>query len=167
MTQLSTLGQTFKDLTLRINAGEATQEEMSAYKEALEKTDFWQIMGDLAAINQKAMIEKTVKEKTAQLAIVEGCNRMREGLGFSHASVLEKMLINEIVLCWLNLQYMQYQATTQPARHLDFWDKRVNAAQMRFLRANESLARIRKMAQKTPAILINIAQNQQVNQVIA
>jgi len=46
-----------------------------------------------------------------------------------------------------------------------FLEKRLNAAQWRFLRAVETLARVRKIARRTPPLQVNIATQggQQVN----
>jgi len=46
-----------------------------------------------------------------------------------------------------------------------FWEKRLSAAQRRFTRACETLARVRKLSRNTPALQFNIAASggQQVN----
>ena len=46
-----------------------------------------------------------------------------------------------------------------------YWDRRLSAAQKRFTRACETLARVRKLSLNTPALQFNIAANggQQVN----
>ena len=38
-----------------------------------------------------------------------------------------------------------------------YWEKRLSAAQMRFTRACETLARVRKLSRNTPALQFNIA----------
>ncbi|HEV8136372.1 MAG TPA: hypothetical protein VGP85_16955 [Pyrinomonadaceae bacterium] len=46
-----------------------------------------------------------------------------------------------------------------------YWEKRLSAAQRRFTRACETLARVRKLSRNTPALQFNIATSggQQVN----
>jgi hypothetical protein len=46
-----------------------------------------------------------------------------------------------------------------------YWEKRLTAAQRRFTRACETLARVRKLSRNTPALQFNIAASggQQVN----
>ena len=44
----------------------------------------------------------------------------------------------------------------------DFWERRLSAAQRRFLRATETLARVRRL--QLPAVQVNIAERQ-LNQV--
>ena len=64
---------------------------------------------------------------------------------------------------WVELQLASFMGLPEVRFvEIQHWEKRLNAAQRRFLRACESLARIRKM--KLPPMQINIAQ-QQVNQV--
>ena len=48
---------------------------------------------------------------------------------------------------------------------VDHWERRLSAAQRRYLRACESLARVRKLGRTTPALQLNIATHggQQVN----
>ncbi len=64
---------------------------------------------------------------------------------------------------WHSTQY-HYQAhlrETLTTKHRDYWDRHLNAAQRRYLRAIETLARVRKLSGRGP-IQINIAE-QQVN----
>jgi hypothetical protein len=70
-------------------------------------------------------------------------------------------------MAWLRLAYVEYQYTSitdgdQLIRRVDHWERRLNAAQRRFLRACSTLARIRKL--NLPPIQVNIGQNQ-INQV--
>ena len=48
---------------------------------------------------------------------------------------------------------------------VEFWEKKLNVAQRRFLRASETLEKIRKMSAKNPTLQVNIAtqSGQQVN----
>jgi len=40
-----------------------------------------------------------------------------------------------------------------------YWEKRLSAAQRRFTRAGETLARVRKLSRNVPALQFNIAAN--------
>lgn len=80
---------------------------------------------------------------------------------------LERLLIQQIYLCWLRLGLLEFrythitskEHTYKEGQHLE---RRMNAAQQRFTRSVETLARVRKLA--LPAVQVNIA-SQQVNQV--
>ena len=96
----------------------------------------------------------------------------RKGLGYAAAPLLEKMLIDCVALAWLRYTDAERRYTTvtgqdhAPAIGLH-WERRVSAAQHRYLRAVETLARVRKLA--VGVLQINVAGpgGQQANQVIA
>lgn len=97
-------------------------------------------------------------------AIRHKLKEMRCGLEGPKPSNLEKLLIDRIVACWLQLQEADYRAA-QPielsAAQASFLQKRQDKAHKRFLSAIKTLAQVRKMA--LPALQLNIAENQQVN----
>jgi hypothetical protein len=76
---------------------------------------------------------------------------------------LERLLIDHVALCWLTYCRAQElhsrnfnkSSTIKQAEHRE---KMVSAAQRRYLRAVESLAKIRKL--KLPAIQVNIGEKQ-------
>lgn len=95
---------------------------------------------------------------------------MRADLGYTESSALERLLIQQVTLCWLNLNLTEYRVTNVMKQSISFacslyWEKRLTAAQMRFTRACETLARIRKLSRNVPALQFNFAASggQQVN----
>ena len=95
---------------------------------------------------------------------------LKKDLGYDEAPLLEKLLIQQAALCWLklNLVELSYSGTMAQSITLTlgmYWEKRLSAAQMRFTRACETLARVRKLSRNTPALQFNIAASggQQVN----
>ena len=94
---------------------------------------------------------------------------MRADLGYANSPALERLL-QQVTLCWLNLNLTEYRLTNVMKQSISFacglyWEKRLSAAQKRFTRACETLARVRKLSRNTPALQLNIATNggQQVN----
>lgn len=90
----------------------------------------------------------------------EQADEMRDKLGYTTASPLEGMMIEHIVLCWLRLAVaeLQFSAVISHGGTLDqieHHQRRVGAAQKRFTRASESLARVRKLSR--PSVQINVA----------
>ena len=86
---------------------------------------------------------------------------LRADLGFDSASALERLLIQQVTLCWLNLNVTEYRhsKTIKDSFTLTlgiYWEKRLTAAQRRFTRACESLARVRRLTRSVP-IQVNIA----------
>lgn len=92
----------------------------------------------------------------------------------SSDAVAKNFQVNRLLasqtLCWpkLNLVELSYSGTMAQSHTLTlgmYWEKRLSAAQKRFTRACETLARIRKLSRNAPALQFNIAANggQQVN----
>src|SRR5918997_398848 len=91
---------------------------------------------------------------------------MRDGLGYQDAPHLERLLIEQVTLAWFDLDTVQMlygQLTSDGHKYLSgaSWDRRLNSAQQRYLRAIETLARVRRLSRVTP-LQINIG-GQQVN----
>ncbi len=101
-----------------------------------------------------------------QIAIERTCEKKKADLGYADASPMERMLIDAVVLAWLRYtQVERAAANTWGDSHSltsgAYWDKRLSAAQRRYLRAIETLARVRRLA--LPMLQVNIAEKQQVN----
>ena len=75
------------------------------------------------------------------------------------APPLEKLLIEQILVCYLNLYALEINSAGKLcASHTTemglYWDRRLTGAQRRFTRACEALAKVRRM--KLPAVQINV-----------
>ncbi len=127
-----------------------------------EIPDLWRAAGDLAETNQQSLIGKITEQRSVRLSITAGCDAIRRDLGYEDASMIEQLIIEQIVLSWLRLMHMEYNLTHASYSHAHHYEKRVSAAQRRFLRACESLGRVRKM---DISLQVNVATNggQQVN----
>ena len=95
---------------------------------------------------------------------------LRNELGYLESFSLEKILIEQILVCWVNLYVLEINSATKLYESHStetglYWDKRLTGAQRRFRRASESLARVRKLSRNTPALQFNIAASggQQLN----
>jgi hypothetical protein len=94
---------------------------------------------------------------------------LRVDLGYESASALERLLIQQVTLCWLNLNLVECRHSNVMHQSITltlglYWEKRLTAAQKRFARACESLARVRRLSRRVP-VQVNIAAQggQQVN----
>ncbi len=94
---------------------------------------------------------------------------MRADLGYADSSALERLLIQQVTLCWLNLNLTEYRHTNIMKQSITFtlglyWEKRLTMAQRRFTKACESLARVRRLSRRIP-VQVNIAAHggQQIN----
>jgi hypothetical protein len=95
---------------------------------------------------------------------------LKKDLGSEGAPLLEQLLIQQAALCWLKLNLVElgYSNTMKQSITLTlgvYWEKRLTAAQRRFTRSCETLARVRKLSRNTPALQFNIAAigGQQIN----
>ena len=95
---------------------------------------------------------------------------MRSQLNSEEASSLERLLIEQILVCYVNLYVLEINSAGKLCESHSteaglYWDRRLTGAQRRFRRACETLARIRKLSRSTSALQFKIAAEggQQVN----
>jgi hypothetical protein len=98
----------------------------------------------------------------------EQADQTRDELGFESAPVLEKMMIEHIVLCWLRLAVAELQFSAVMAHggslaQIEHHQRKVGAAQQRFTRGIESLARVRKLSRSSVQINVAAEGGQQIN----
>ena len=152
----------------RANKEKPAKKDINALKKALEENpDLWRRAGDLANLAKAQIIDHATKTKAVEASIKHGLKTMKKDLGYEDASPLERLLIEQITLGWLHYHTTQWghESTLHGGtsfRNAAYWERRLNGAHRRYLRAVETLARVRKMG---PAVQINIAEKQ-VNQSI-
>lgn len=135
-----------------------------------EHPQIWRITGDLAEQANLNMIETMQAPKSMKESLIVGLSAMAAELTQPGDGALERLIIGQIVGCWLRLSFVEYaygRGTAEGNFNMAqgaYWEKRVSAAQRRYLRAVESLARVRRL--RLPAVQVNIGA-QQVNQVNA
>ncbi len=100
-----------------------------------------------------------------RIGVEQRVKQMKAEHGYEAASLIEKMVIDEMALAWMRLYYVQDQHTYAMHRqngfreaHVEYWDRRLMYSQRRFLRACDSLARLRKLAKGVKLLQVNIAQ---------
>jgi hypothetical protein len=127
------------------------------------------VLCDIAAINADKVIDTLVSGTVGREALSAHTRVMRDGLGYQDAPELERGLIEHVVLCWLRVQKIEYGYTQFMAQasvvlsQADWWERRLTAAQVRYLRACEGLARVRRLTRPgQSALQVNIG-GQQVN----
>ncbi len=133
--------------------------------------ELWQATGNMA----KRTLDHLCRTYYQRSAYVQECvqrrvEQMREQLGFAEASALERLLIEQILVCYVNLYVLEINSagklceshTTETGL---YWDRRLTGVQRRFRRACETLARIRKLSRNNAGLQFNIAARggQQVN----
>jgi hypothetical protein len=133
--------------------------------------ELWRTTGNMA----RRTLDHLLRTYYSQSAYVRECvsrriKEMREELAYEESHPLEQILIEQILVCWVNLYVLEINSATKLCESHStetglYWDKRLTGAQRRFGRASETLARVRKLSRNTPALQFNIAGSggQQVN----
>jgi len=153
----------FSKLLAETGKAKPKQEQL----EALERSfmivpTLWRNVGLAHAAAVKA-IERETESKQVRIVLHANYDGQLRDLGYDGASPLERSLIEHAALCWLRLQCVEqrFSYITNEGCTLaqgDYWERRLSAAQRRYLRAVETLARVRRL--RLPALQVNIGENQ-------
>lgn len=107
-------------------------------------------IADLSKRVQTQVIENLASSYLVQESYKKKLAAMRDELGWDNSSELERILIEQVCMNWLRLNYMEsiHLSKTNESHSHDtgiYWEKRLSGAQKRYLRACESLAKVRKL----------------------
>jgi hypothetical protein len=140
-----------------------TAEDLKAMKQAFDAIpDLWRTVS-LASNAASTAIEQTNTTPDARVAMKANYEGQKRALGYAQATPLEQGLIEHAALCWMRLQSVEQGYSGNLAQGCtlalaDYWERRLSAAQRRYLRACETLARVRRL--RLPAVQVNIADKQ-------
>jgi hypothetical protein len=118
-----------------------------------------------------SVIDKTSSGVANELLRAE-MDILKKKMDYDSSSALEQMHIDHVLTAQLRLRNAEQNYNNKilsgDGFSLEvgrFWQDYLESAQLRFQRASESLAKIRRLARMTPALQINIAQagSKQVN----
>jgi hypothetical protein len=127
----------------------------------------WRSVGDLGYLARFTMLQQFQAPPALQTSTEAAlywlrCELQREGDG-----AVEQLAIEAILTAWLDYQltmarWSKYEGQGLSIRQVEHWQKRLTRTQGRYLRALETLARIRKLG---VSIQVNIAAagGQQIN----
>ena len=160
----------FYDLLERTNKEDPDAEDLALLRTYLYGAPLLSsIAGDLAKSARNAIISGLTTSACRRESTEAYVTYIRNELGHDSAPMLEKLLIDQVITSWLRvydieLTYSRIRSKGSVSLHVRaYWDRQLSAAQRRFLRACTTLARIRKMAGRTPELMqLNIGA-QQVN----
>ena len=154
-------------LLAAVNVEKPKPGAVKAYRQWLaDNPEAWRMAGDMARLAQDKMIDTFRAAPIIKEGVHVGMAVLRKDLGYGTAPMLEQLLIDQIVVCWLQMYLTQQAYTGNMAGSLtltqgDYWERRLTTTQGRYLRAMETLARVRRLARVTP-LQVNIG-GQQVN----
>jgi hypothetical protein len=167
------IGKRFAQLLTATNKEHPRPADIKALAAILkdnEGMELWRNVASAAHIAELTVIENASAVPGLKECWKQRLQALKKELGYDEAPTLERLLIQQAALCWLklNLVELNYSSVMKQSITLTlgmYWEKRLTAAQKRFARACETLARVRKLSRNTPALQFNIAANggQQVN----
>lgn len=137
------------EATNKANPSEEDKRQLREYLK--ENPHIWQSLADLSGKVQNDLLESLAQNSYfGQESYRQKLAAMRDNLGWATASELEKILIEQVCLNWLRLNFIEivHREKTKESHTIEwgnYWDRTLSAAQKRHLRACESLAKVRKL----------------------
>jgi len=157
------------ELLQRTNKTNPDKADVAALRTMLAKVpELWRQAGDLQERAYTVTAETIQGTPFVRESIKAGRVALRRELGYDGATELERLLIDHVVLCWLRQQMMElrYVQTTHDGtrtlKQSEYDERRMTATQGRYLRALETLARVRRLLRMPPVVQVNVGA-QQVN----
>ena len=154
--------------SLRSLVKRAEHGDRQALAEVREKFDAvpaaWEPFGNIAAHAQRAWIRLSAgSNPLVDEAIRRTSDRLREDLLGDASSPLERLLVDRVVACWVQLHFADQQAVAAMEAHdsiarCEYWQRQQDRAHRRYLSAIRTLAQVRRLL--TPAVQVNIAEQQ-------
>lgn len=101
------------------------------------------------------------------LAVGAHVLKIKTELGYDSASALERLLIDNIALCWLRqhdteLRYEMLLKDNPTITQADHWQRRLTLTQHRYIRAVESLAKVRRLLKEPQSPMVAVLLKQQL-----
>ena len=126
--------QHFLELVKKIDSGHPTPADLQALRDMLgEHPDLWRVAGDLAHAAALNIVNKLDAGPLVAESLNHGWQATKDGLGYHLAPPLERLLIEQVVLCWLHLNIIELEYTglmREPIRlaSAEYWERRLSAA---------------------------------------
>jgi len=135
-----------QELVMRAQAGDATA--LPRIREILDKhTEIWKHAGDMSGWVERAWIAVIANNDPL---VVESMNRtiaeMKAELQGESPTALERMLVNQVISCWLEVKYAESISARENLvlEQSAFRLKRLESAQRRHLIVIQTLTTLRK-----------------------
>lgn len=159
------------ELFEKVDASNPKPEDLATFRQLLrERRELWEVAGDAAALAISRMVSAINAQRSVKESMQAGVEAIRDDLGYERAPMLEKLLIEQAAVCWLRMYLVDtaythnMKGSLTPAQGA-YWERRLSTVQDRYLRAIETLARVRRLMRPVP-VQVNIGA-QQINRVEA
>lgn len=151
----------FAQLVKRVNKDNPTSEDRAELRKVLERRSsvLWGEVGTAAYVAMETtlgLMRNGVGEELTRQAM----ETMKKELGYDQSPAIERLLIDNVLLSWMvhdvtMWHYVESRKSTGTTfTQAKFYEQRMTTAQRRYLRAVETLARVRKM--RLPPLQINV-----------
>lgn len=142
----------FDELAAQANAGDPNA--VARLRQLFDDhPEIWEQIGDLAKHAEVTLARGVSKGEVVMFESVRRMvKKLKRELGDKDATPLEKLAIQRVVICWLELQYAAAVfpiVTGKPTAADTFGVKQKDSAQRRFDAALKSLASLRKLLPKS------------------
>jgi hypothetical protein len=139
---------------------------LPALRQWMDRTPgYCEAVGDLAKVAREALIAHASggKNLLVRETLTRKCAALSQELMAVTPSPIERLLVERIVMCWLQLYYaeciyVQSLESSLSIRQAEFHQQRISKAQARYLSAIRTLAQFRRLG--VPAVQVNIGQQQ-------
>jgi hypothetical protein len=151
-------------LIARTNKEKPDAKAMQELRASMKKhPEIWRDLYDLGAQTTQAIIEMVNGTGLVLESIRHDVRALREEMGDKNATPLEKGLIEAVIQAWLIHQTTQHAYARGMRGSLtikqgDYWERKLTMTQRRYLRACETLARVRRLL--IPPLQVNVARKQ-------
>lgn len=161
----------FKALMDRVSTEKPDPKDLAELRRYLRKYPaLIKTLADLAKIAGDDMLSDITSGGLVRATMEEGRDRFMIDLGYQESTPLEGILIETVYLTWLRYTNAE-RVYTQVIRDgcsfakANYWERKLTQTHSRHLRSCETLARVRKLTRRTPALQVNIATEggQQIN----
>jgi hypothetical protein len=147
-----------QELIRKTQKAEPKSEDVAALRKLLdEHPAMWRAAGNMAQRTLSHVCRLYFQDSSyAQECVLRRLNELRADFGYEAAPPLERLLIEQVLVCYVNLYALEINAAGKLVESHStetglYWDRRLIGAQRRFVRATESLARLRRLAALTLA----------------
>lgn len=120
---------------------------------------------NVGRIVQDAIIGRLSSHPAYQDILRRQADDLAVSLAGTAPTPLERLLVQNVVLCWLRWQDCEwrYDAVMAESHTLTlgaYWERKLSMVHLRYERALESLARTRALLARLPVVQVNIAKQQ-------
>ena len=151
-------------LFYEVMAKDNPSEEAQAYyqKQLGGNPDEWRKLGDLMQEAADHAFKGFWLGYATKESVKRGAELLKSELGFENASTLERMLIEQAVLCHIRLGMIEHLYSRQLSGSYRFdlgahWEMRLTLAQRRYMKAITTLARVRGLLARSDLAEANLA----------